>query len=189
MIQQQKKGFTLIELLVVIAIIGILSAIGLVSLGGAREKARDAQRKTDVASMRTALQLYYDDHSNKYPGTAAAAGTAENVSAANGFNSKIVGTNLYITNAPAISGASSSCDKANNYWYVADAQQPADSNNSTIFAQLEGVGCQAVFASFSGTNGQWTQQISETAGNKNVPTAAKCGSSPDVCAANPPTTI
>ncbi|MFA6512309.1 MAG: prepilin-type N-terminal cleavage/methylation domain-containing protein, partial [Patescibacteria group bacterium] len=32
----QKKGFTLIELLVVIAIIGILSAIGLVSLNGAR---------------------------------------------------------------------------------------------------------------------------------------------------------
>ena len=70
-----KKGFTLIELLVVIAIIGILSAIGLVSLNGAREKARDAQARTDLATMRTALALWYDDHSNTYPGTTAVNAT------------------------------------------------------------------------------------------------------------------
>lgn len=63
---QSGAGFTLIELLVVIAIIGILSAIGLVSLHGAREKAADAKRKNDLASVKTALMLYYD--SNKvYP--------------------------------------------------------------------------------------------------------------------------
>ncbi len=68
---KNKKGFTLIELLVVIAIIGILSAIGLVSLNGAREKARDAQARTDLSTMRTALALWYDDHNNTYPGTTA----------------------------------------------------------------------------------------------------------------------
>ncbi len=70
--QQTKKGFTLIELLVVIAIIGILSAIGLVSLNGAREKARDAQRKSDLAQIKTALVLFYDDNSSHYPSIAAA---------------------------------------------------------------------------------------------------------------------
>jgi prepilin-type N-terminal cleavage/methylation domain-containing protein len=60
-LNQSGAGFTLIELLVVIAIIGILSAIGLVSLNGAREKARDAKRKSDLSSMRAALILYYDD--------------------------------------------------------------------------------------------------------------------------------
>ena len=65
---RNKKGFTLIELLVVIAIIAILSAIGLVALNGAREKARDAQRRSDVAQIRTALNLFYDDY-NGYPGT------------------------------------------------------------------------------------------------------------------------
>jgi len=56
-----KKGFTLIELLVVIAIIGILSGIVLVSLGGARSKARDAKRQSDIQQVVVAQEMYYND--------------------------------------------------------------------------------------------------------------------------------
>ena len=56
------KGFTLIELLVVISIIGILSSFAVVSLNSARAKARDSLRKGDMAQIRTALNIYYDDN-------------------------------------------------------------------------------------------------------------------------------
>jgi prepilin-type N-terminal cleavage/methylation domain-containing protein len=61
MVRQKKEGFTLIELLVVIAIIGILAGMVLVSMGGARAKARDARRMADMRQMVSAQEMYYGD--------------------------------------------------------------------------------------------------------------------------------
>lgn len=54
-------GFTLIELLVVISIIGILATLVAANLNAARSRARDAQRKSDLKNVQTALRLYYND--------------------------------------------------------------------------------------------------------------------------------
>lgn len=60
------RGFTLIELLIVIAIIGALASISVFALQGARESARDSKRKSDLESIRSALEIYKAD-CNEYP--------------------------------------------------------------------------------------------------------------------------
>ena len=66
--KKNSKGFTLIELLVVIAIIALLSSIILSSLNSARQRARDAERVSDVSQLRIGLQLFYSDY-QFYPTT------------------------------------------------------------------------------------------------------------------------
>lgn len=61
-----RTGFTLLEVLVTVSVIGILASIVAANLGSARMLARDARRKADAAQIRTALELYYNDH-DQYP--------------------------------------------------------------------------------------------------------------------------
>lgn len=65
-----KKGFTLIELIVVIAIIGTLAGLIVNNLNDARLRARDAKRKQELNSLKTALRLYYNDNQTYPPNLA-----------------------------------------------------------------------------------------------------------------------
>jgi prepilin-type N-terminal cleavage/methylation domain-containing protein len=59
--KNKSGGFTLIELLVVVAIIGVLSGIVLVSLNGARSKAKRAGALQSLSSTMVELQSCIDD--------------------------------------------------------------------------------------------------------------------------------
>lgn len=67
--QIDQKGFTLVELLVVIVLIGMLTAFLASNYIGVRQRARDAQRKSDVQQLRSALELYRADR-GVYPASA-----------------------------------------------------------------------------------------------------------------------
>ena len=61
-----KKGFTLVELLIVMVILGILTTIVAASFRSSQEKARDTRRKSDLAAVADAVELYFND-TGEYP--------------------------------------------------------------------------------------------------------------------------
>ena len=56
------KGFTLIELLITISIMGLLAAIIMPNLSTAQQKARNAQRMSDLKEIQIALEAYYAEN-------------------------------------------------------------------------------------------------------------------------------
>lgn len=62
----RENGFTLIELLVVITIIGILAAIALPNYIKAKNKAKEAEVKSNCHTIQIALERYMTDN-NEYP--------------------------------------------------------------------------------------------------------------------------
>ncbi|KKP69953.1 hypothetical protein A2X44_01945 [candidate division CPR3 bacterium GWF2_35_18] len=69
---KSREGFTLIELLVVIAIIGILAAVVVLAINpvAMMQKGRDSNRKSDLATLSKAIDIYMTQGATAVPGGA-----------------------------------------------------------------------------------------------------------------------
>lgn len=94
----------MIELLVVISIIGILVAVSIFGLQGAREASRDAKRKADLEQIRSGIEIYRAD-CNTYPVGSGNASTVLNTSGGalrgNGSYVSCAATNTYMSQIPS----------------------------------------------------------------------------------------
>lgn len=70
-----QKGFTLVELLIVVIIIAILASILVPQFSSSTDDAKVAALDGTLANVRSAIDLYYQQH-GKYPSAAAATGGA-----------------------------------------------------------------------------------------------------------------
>lgn len=76
-IKEKSTGFTLIEILVVLAILSILTGLISSNYITSRIRARDAQRKSDLSSIKTALELFYNDHGQYPPAAISGVGNSQ----------------------------------------------------------------------------------------------------------------
>ena len=88
----QLSGFTIVELLIVIVVIGILAAITIVAYNGIQDRARNAQRVSDVNTIQKALEQYKALNGTYPPTSASSAATIQSVcsSVATGYGYSFV---------------------------------------------------------------------------------------------------
>jgi prepilin-type N-terminal cleavage/methylation domain-containing protein len=70
-----QAGFTLIEILIVVILLGILATIIIPQVSISTDDAKLNSLKTSLNNIRGAVELYYYQHSNKYPGEVAVTGS------------------------------------------------------------------------------------------------------------------
>ncbi len=63
-----QSGFTLIEMLIVVIVLGILAMIIIPQITISTEDAKVSTIQTNLAGIRSAVEVYYVQHSNIYPG-------------------------------------------------------------------------------------------------------------------------
>ena len=149
--ENKNLGFTLIELLVVIAIIGGLSSLLVPNFMAARERARDAQRKSDLKQIQKALELYKQNQ------TAPAYLPTASYSGISGAQWS-VGSIVYMNKVPEDPNRTPS----NDYWYQRPKTGSTDNSTFELCACLENA------ADPDGTAGDCNSSYTCTSGNKYV---------------------
>lgn len=65
---KSSQGFTLVELLIVVIILAILAAILVPQFASSTDDAKSSALDSTLNNMRSAIDLYYQQHGSRYPG-------------------------------------------------------------------------------------------------------------------------
>jgi prepilin-type N-terminal cleavage/methylation domain-containing protein len=66
--RRQQDGFTLVEMLIVIVVLGILAMIIVPQVAVSTDDARLKTLQTNLGTLRSAVEVYYAQHNQVYPG-------------------------------------------------------------------------------------------------------------------------
>lgn len=73
--KRNRKGFTLVELMVVAIIVAILAAVAIPLMTANKKRAIATEAEAGCGTIRTALRIYYAEHSTYPTGITSAAAT------------------------------------------------------------------------------------------------------------------
>lgn len=79
---KKEAGFTLIEMLIVVIVLGILAMIIIPQISVSTGDAKLSTLRTNLSTIRNAIELYYHQHNNFYPGAVATDGSTTPANAA-----------------------------------------------------------------------------------------------------------
>ena len=65
---KDQSGFTLIEILIVVILLGILATVIIPQVSVSSDDAKLNTLKTNLSNLRSSLELYYYQHSSRFPG-------------------------------------------------------------------------------------------------------------------------
>jgi general secretion pathway protein G len=142
---KDQSGFTLIEMLIVVLLLGILAMVIIPQISVSTADANLNTLQSNLASMRNAIELYYHQHNQSYPGMVSEAdGTTAttNITAPAAFLAQL-------TQYSDISGKTST-SKVGNFIYGPYLKSTVLPTNP--FNNLNSVACDVTVADITNRN-------------------------------------
>jgi len=142
-----QEGFTLVELLIVVVILGVLAAIAIPQFSASTDDSKVAALDSTLNNLRTAIELYYQQHGT-YPSAVAAGGSFGAINTEAAFRDQLV-------NYTSAAGAASTTKDATYKYgpYLKKSTIPADPVTGVSTVTISTAGTLGMTA--SGTTGGW----------------------------------
>lgn len=143
-----QDGFTLVELLIVVVILGVLAAIAIPQFSASTDDSKAAALDATLSNLRTAIELYYQQHGS-YPSAVAAGGSFGAIDTEAAFVSQLV-------KFPSAAGAVSNTKDATYKYgpYLKKSTIPADPIKNVATVEVINLGSLGMTAT-SGDPGGW----------------------------------